>query len=130
VLLAFPEGFLRQPAPGDFLFQLLVGKDQIYGALAQRVVDFPQVEVGLMRGAMRLLERGDDLRKKCPARRTVAARVAGELPGKINLINACSWIPATSSVPNPRVRAWRPKPIAACKPADRSRFRCLRNAAW
>ena len=76
VLLAFPEGFLRQPAPGDFLFQLPVGKGQVHGALAQRVVDLLQVEIGLA-------ARCDASRsigvmtsaKKAPARRTNDSRV-------------------------------------------------------
>ena len=66
VLFTFPEGFLRRLALGDFLFQLPIGGGQIHAAPAQLLDHLIQLDFGLARGAMSVLDRGDGLGKKPP----------------------------------------------------------------
>ena len=64
VPLALPEGLLRAPALESLLFQLQVRGGQIRAAPPQRLDQEIQVGVGLQRGAMSLLNRGDGISKK------------------------------------------------------------------
>src|SRR5439155_19247023 len=61
---AFLEGPLDGLAPGDTLFQGAVGSSQVHRAAVESLIDVIQVRVGLERGPMSLLNRGDGLGEK------------------------------------------------------------------
>jgi hypothetical protein len=64
VPLAPAEGRLRRFALGHFLFQLPVRVGQIRAVPVQRLDHLIQADVGLERGVMSFLDRGDGLGKK------------------------------------------------------------------
>ena len=127
MVFAFLERRLRRLALGDLQAQFQVRGGQFHRALAQRLDEFFQLDGGLPRAAMRLLDRGDRHGKENPRLLDERARRAAGQPGNTSATRICSCSLARSSVCSPAASAWPPSPRADSRLACRPCFRWARQ---